>query len=523
MRNVSHHMNSPRKGHRFWFPLTVLILAAIGITSVSLMPELDRNLKGMTYMLAGLFGGLLTLLWFVFFSRFSLRPRLIVLALAVLAFIGFKSLVRVDGAVDGTGTPRFTWKWTKHQETTAKISAPGTADVKAPEGVKDVPQFYGPNRDGIILGAALARDWKASPPKLLWKQPIGLGWTAFSVVGGRAYTQEQRGDDELVTCYELASGKPVWTHENHVRFVEWQGGDGPRATPTVVGDRLFAMGATGILDCLDALTGKLVWSRDVLKENHAKNLTWGTSSSPLVYDDRVVVTAGEGDASILAFNKDTGAPLWKSGTDKASYSSPILATLAGKRVIVSLNSGSFTLSDAASGELLLQETWKPGTFPKAAQPVLLDGDRLFFTAGYGYGCVMVRIKANNGKLEVETLWTNNKLKAQFNSVAAREGHFYGLDDGSLACVDISDGTRKWKEGRFGSGQSLMVDDLILIQAEAGQVVLVEARADGYHELCRFDALSSKTWNHPVLAGRYLLVRNDREAMCFELPVSAGAR
>lgn len=516
-----------RTNHRYRFPIGCAILAAAALAFIHLKPEMERNFAGWLTWAVILFVVLVTAVWFVVLSGFSWKSRLLALLGMVLAFVGFKTLLRVDGSLDGRGLPRFTWKWTPPRDAALKASAldgtagPGTA-VTVPAGASDVCQFLGPNRDGFIHGANLARDWTSTPPKLLWRQPIGVGWSAFSVVAGRAYTQEQRGPDELVTCYELASGRMLWSHANHVRFVEWQGGDGPRATPTVQGGRVYAIGATGILDCLDAVTGNLAWSRNVLKENNASNITWGVSCSPLVLDDRVIVTAASGAATLLAFNRDDGTLLWKGGTDTACYASPVLATIAGRRVVVSLNAVTLTIHDPATGAMLLDYKWKEGKFPKAAQPSLLDGDRIFLTGGYGYGCVMLQIKAAGGKFSATELWQNNKLKAQFNTIGVRDGFLYGLDDGTLACVDAATGERKWKEGRHGSGQTLLVDDLMIVQDERGPVVLVEPGPDGVRELGRIAALSSKTWNHPVLAGRYLLVRNDREAACFELPVNTEA-
>jgi outer membrane protein assembly factor BamB len=512
------------KNHRYRFPVVCAILAMAALFYVNLKPEFERNFAGWLTSAIVLFVVLITAVWFVLLSGFSRRARLLALLGVALAFAGFKTLLRVDGALDGRGLPRFTWKWTPPRDATLKIPANGVtvgadAEVPVPPGAADVPQFLGLHRDGFIRGANLSRDWLTTPPKELWRQPVGIGWSAFSVVGGRAYTQEQRGPDELVTCYELATGRLLWSHANAVRFVEWQGGDGPRATPTVEGGRVYAVGATGILDCLDAVTGKPIWSRDLLKENQARNITWGVSASPLIVDDRVIVTAGSGSASLLAFNKTEGTMLWKGGTDVASYASPVLATIAGRRGIVSLNAVTLTIHDPDTGGLLLDYKWKEGKFPKAAQPSVVGGDRIFLSGGYGYGCVMLQIKAAGDRLAATELWQNNKLKAQFNSIGVRDGFLYGLDDGTLAGVDGATGERKWKEGRHGSGQTLLVDDLMLVQDEQGPVVLVEPRPDGVRELGRIAALSGKTWNHPVLAGRYLLVRNDHEAACYELPVN----
>ena len=514
------------KGHRLWLPSTIGILAAAGIAIIRLRPELERNFKGLMTFAVVLLAVVLGLLWFVFLSRFRWRLRLITVAVLALSIFGLTRVLRVAGTTDGTGRPKLAWKWTPSRA--ARLDPPSVAANAPPvtpaANVPDVPQFFGPNRDGIVTGAKLARDWNATPPKQLWRQPIGAGWSAFAVVGGRAYTQEQRGENEAVTCYDLLTGRLLWEHTNAAHFNQWQGGDGPRATPTVDRGQVFAIGATGILDCLDATTGQRVWSREVLTENKLANLIWGVSASPLVFDDTVVVTGGlTNGPTVLAYRRSTGEPLWHSGTDKASYASPILATLAGRRVILSANAASFTAHDPATGDILLDYPWSDDKWPKAAQPVVLENDRVFLSAGYGIGCVLLEIKAAaDGKLAATQLWKNLHMKTQFNSAAARDGFFYGLDDGLLACVEISSGQRKWKDGRYGSGQTLLVDDLVIIQSEPGAVLLAAARPDGFHELGRIPALNSKTWNHPTLAGRYLHVRNDQEVACYELPADTGS-
>jgi outer membrane protein assembly factor BamB len=517
-----HSPSAP--GRRLWFLILVGILAAISLTVVRLQPDLERNFKGLATFAVFFFAALLALIWFFFLSRVAGRTRLVTFVLLILAVFGLKKSLRVDGAVDGTGTPKFAWRWTP---TRAALPAalPATSDKTAAlpsaamENVPAVPQFFGPNRDGVVHNANLAHDWNTTPPKQLWRAPVGAGWSAFAVVGGRAYTQEQRADGETVTCYDLLTGKLLWAHANPVHFSQWQGGDGPRATPTVDGGHVFAIGATGILDCLDAATGQKIWSRDVLGENKLENLIWGVSASPLVFDDTVVVTGGlTKGPTLFAYRKSSGEPLWKSGTDKASYSSPILATLAGRRVILVINAASLTAHDPATGEELLNYPW-PGDWPKAAQPVVIDDHHLLISAGYGLGSTLLDIQASpEGKLTATQVWKNMRMKTQFNSAALRDGFLYGIDDGILACIDATTGERKWKDGHFGSGQTLLADDLILIQSETGPVILAEAHPDGYKELGRLPALSAKTWNHPTLAGHYLLVRNSEEMACYELPV-----
>lgn len=524
-------------------PIVILGLAVAGLATVWSQSELDRNIQAWLVGIVVILSCLLGAFWFLFLSRFPWRLRLGVTALVVLAVIGLRQAVRVDGTTDGRGLPRLVWKWSKPKppagplpavasapespgSSTATGAAPATAQTAqagqrdVPVGLKDVPQFFGPNRDGRITGAGLARDWTTQPPRELWRQPIGPAWSAFAVVGGYALTQEQRGEDECVTCYEALTGRLVWSQANRTRFFQWQAGEGPHATPTVDRGRVFAYGATGRLDCLDLATGQRIWSRSVLSENQLENLEWGTSASPLVYDDLVVVTGGKGPGpTVLAFDRETGEPRWRSGTDRASYASPILARLAGQLVVVSFNAGTLTAHDATTGTLRLEQRWGNDKPPKAAQPVVLDGDRLFVSAGYGMGCELFQATAGaEGALALASIWKGPRMKAQFNSVAVRDGFFYGLDDGRLACVAVDSGERAWKDGRFGSGQTLVVDDLVLIQAESGPVVLAEAKPEAYRELGRIPALSSKTWNHPTLAGRYLFVRNDREAVAYELPL-----
>jgi outer membrane protein assembly factor BamB len=261
----------------------------------------------------------------------------------------------------------------------------------------------------------------------------------------------------------------------------------------------------------------------VLAENKLPNLLWGISGSPLVFDDSVVVTGGlTNGPTVLAYRASNGEALWQTGTDKASYASPVITALAGRRLILSFNAASLTANDPNMGELLFDYPWSDDKWPKAAQPVVLEGDRIFLSSGYGAGCALLAVKAGaGGKLVASQLWKNLRMKNQFNSVAARDGFLYGLDDGLLACVEIATGERKWKDGRYGSGQTLLVDDLVIIQTEPGAVVLAEAKPDGFKELGRLPGLSAKTWNHPTLAGRYLLVRNSEEMVAYELPLQAN--
>ena len=271
---------------------------------------------------------LLLLAWFLLFSRLRWQIRLGGLCFFILGVFAFGMLVRIDGTYSGGALPRFAWRWTPPRGadlgeiTTTRSVAANPAALPA----FDSPSYLGADHIGVVRGLNLETDWAAHKPVELWRRKVGLGWSSFAVAGSRAITLEQRGEKELVVCYELATGNVLWTHANQVRFHESMGGDGPRSTPTIAEGRVYSEGATGILDCLDLATGKLIWSRDTLKENNAPNLTWGKSCSPLLVDDMVVVTGGFSDTgpALLAYKRADGAPVWRAGTGKASYVTPML-------------------------------------------------------------------------------------------------------------------------------------------------------------------------------------------------------
>jgi outer membrane protein assembly factor BamB len=519
------HVSPPRRSHRWWLPTAIIVAAGAAIAFI----QFSDFFEGWTHfpltVLAGAGAILLLAVWLLFLSRLRWRTRFIGLgaglALLVAMAVGLSQATRWEGSLNGTGLPRLVWKWESKPDrglSIPEVSADrGALEVDlAATSSSDYPRFLGAGGQGTVLGVHLTRDWSRRPPEQIWRQPVGAGWSSFAVVGHFAVTQEQRGDEELVVCYDIPTGSVRWVHTNHARFSETMGGDGPRATPTIADGRVYALGATGILDCLDGATGKVIWSRRTLEDNQLPNMMWGKSSSPLIVDDLVVVSGGEvNHSSLLAFHKKTGEPAWQAGNDKPSYSSPTLATLAGVRQLVSVNAGSVSGHDPATGKVLWEYSW-PGGMAKCSQPVPLSPDRLFISAGYGVGCALLRLEHDKDWKLVE-VWKNKNLKTLFTNAVIRDGFAYGLDDGILVCLDLATGARRWKGGRYGHGQVLRVDDLLLVQAEAGDVVLVEASPDGHHELTRFPALKEKTWNNPVVSGPYLLVRNDREAACFRLP------
>jgi len=491
--------------------------------------------------------------------RLSSGPRRASLVGAIVLACGVFTLLRTGG-ITGEGDSDFHWRWTptpeqrllaqaqagteKETESAAIPPAPAAAPVETPRpnptNISDQPTapaakspeksradpagaksgadwsgFRGPERDGIIRGVRIETDWSRSKPVELWRRPIGPGWSSFAVHGNLIYTQEQRGDDEVVSCYNLTTGAPVWRHRDAVRFYESNGGAGPRGTPTVSNGRVYAFGATGILNALDARDGAVVWSRNAASDTHTKIPGWGFASSPLVVGDVVIVaTAG----MLAAYEVATGHPRWQGPAGRGGYSSPQLATIDGVAQILLLNGEGAISVAPADGTLLWKHEW-PGV-PILQPARTSDGGVLITTGDMGGGVGMRRLAVAHGPTgwTAEERWTSSGLKPYFNDFVVHKGHAFGFDGSILACIDLTDGKRKWKGGRYGHGQLIMLpdQDLLLVLSEEGELALVAAASGQFTELARFPAIEGKTWNHPVLVGDVLLVRNGQEMVAFRL-------
>lgn len=369
----------------------------------------------------------------------------------------------------------------------------------------------------ILLSVILAGLALVSTVRITGVTGDGEGWSSFAVLGAAAVTQEQRGDQEMVVRYDLESGRQVWAHADRTALLTTVGGRGPRATPTIADGHVYSLGATGILNCLELATGRLVWSRNVVEEHGARLADYGLPSSPLVVDDLVIVQIAQAERSLVAYRRSNGELAWRSGSGPGSYSSPILATLDGIRQVLIVNKWSVAGHLPETGRLLWSEDWRVGG-DKITPPLVIGPDRILVSAGYGAGSRLLYVRADGDGLRAEEVWRSPRLKSKFGSMVAHRGTVYGLDDGVLTALAPATGERLWKAGRYGHGQMILVGDLLLIQTEKGDVVLVEASPDEHRELARLEALSGKTWNPPALAGRLLLVRNNREAVCIELPV-----
>jgi outer membrane protein assembly factor BamB len=538
----------------------VLMVAALVGTRLLVHESIAGGLMGNLFFVYALpLLGLVFVAWAVVAGRLPAAPRRASMAAAILLACGTWTLVRTAG-ITGSVDSDFEWRWAETPEErllaeagdalTTLPPAPALAAAPSPpratvtpeeptpappagpsgsppatalavETAAEWPGFRGPRRDGVVRGVRIDTDWAASPPVELWRRPIGPAWSSFAVRGDRLYTQEQRGDDEVVACYDLHTGEPVWGHRDAARFYESNGGAGPRGTPTLSGGRLYTLGATGIVNALDAADGSLVWSRNVASDTETEVPGWGFSSSPLVVGDVVVVAAA---GKLAAYDIATGWPRWFGPEAGVGYSSPHLLTLDGVTQIVLLNGAGAVSVAPDDGKVLWEHELPSGA--RIVQPAMTaDGDVLVNDGDYGDGNHLRRLAVARGPSgwKSEERWSSRGLKPDFNDFVVHDGHAFGFDGSILSCVDLADGKRKWKGGRYGNGQLVLLadQDVLLVLSEQGELALVSATPGQFSELARFPAIQGKTWNHPVLVGDVLLVRNGEEMAAFRLSLAGG--
>jgi outer membrane protein assembly factor BamB len=510
------------------------VIAAAGLATKFI---LDASIAGgMMGMMFPMYAFPLVTMSLVVAAAAGARWPALVASIIVVGFAVWP-LLRTEG-ITGEGHSEFAWRWTKTPEqkllaraepppvaeTKPAVPAPVPAPVQAapveearpkPKPQPEWPGFRGPHRDGRVSGLRIKTDWTASPPVELWRRPVGPGWSSFAVGDGLLYTQEQRGDSEVVSCYELSTGKPVWSHRTAARFWESNAGAGPRGTPTLHDGRVYALGATGILNALDAATGSLLWTRNLPSDTGAKLPDWGFSSSPVVWNDSVIVAAS---GYMAAYEAASGKLRWKTESVGGSYSSPHLLNLDGVEQVVMLGATGAAGFAPADGKALWKHEWKG--FPML-QPAVTDRDILITTAtaGGGEGTRRLAVAHEPSGWSAKEVWTSNGLKPYFNDLVVHKGHAFGFDGAILSCIDLIDGKRKWKGGRYGHGQMVLIpdQDLLLVLSEEGEVALVSATPDEFREVAKVPALHDKTWNHPAIARDTLLVRNGEEMVAFRLP------
>ena len=487
--------------------------------------------------------------WAVATRRLPDRIRYLTMVASIALACGVWLVLRQDG-INGDHNASFGWRWSASSEerllaqsanepavaTSTPAAAPSLAPVSsssaspsasgAPttETAKESttpaaparaqaewPGFRGPSRDGIVRGVRIKTDWSASPPAQLWRHPVGPGWSSFAVSGDLLYTQEQRGEEEVVACYKATTGQPVWSHRDKARFFESNAGAGPRSTPTLASGRVYTFGATGILNALEATTGNVVWTRNVASETNTKVPFWGFSSSPLVIGDVVIIAAS---GQLVAYDAATGKQRWLGPSVGGSYSSPQLVTIEGVAQVLLMSGSGVTSISPSDGKQIWNHQWSSNSI---VQPALgADGEVLITSQEDGTRSIAVA--RSGGGWTVTERWTSNGLKPYFNDFVVHKGHAFGFDGRILSCIDLKDGQRKWKGGRYGNGQLVLLpdQDLLLVLSEEGELALVSATPDAFNEIAKVPGIQGKTWNHPVLVGDMLLVRNAEEMAAFRL-------
>jgi len=524
-----------------WFDriaAVVLMVAAMAATFPFLDVSLTTGAMGMLFPMLAIPGICLAfVIWAVVSRRWPRGVQRVTMAVAILAPCAVWTLARTGG-FSGTFDNDLAWRWTPTPEdrvlalpddtppappaapavavpTDALVSnAPAASALTA--SAADWPGFRGRDRDGLVRGVRIATDWAAAPPMELWRRPIGPGWSSFSVHGDVFYTQEQRGEEEIVAAYRVSTGAPVWKHRDQARFWESNGGPGPRGTPTLHNGRVYSLGATGILNVLDEATGRVIWSRSAGTDSNTKIPDWGFSASPLLIDDMVIVALA---GKLAAYDRETGAPRWIGPDGGPGYSSPHRVTIDGVPQIVLLDAKGATSVAPSTGARLWDVTVTTSSLaaPIVQPAITADGDVLI-SAGDVSGMHRFAITHSGGVWSATSRWSTTGLKPFFNDFVVHKGHAYGFDGALLACIDLADGTRQWKGGRYGNGQLVLLpdQDLLLVVTEEGELALVSATKEKFSELARVPALTGKTWNHPVLAGDVLLVRNGEEMAAFRL-------
>jgi outer membrane protein assembly factor BamB len=547
----------------------VLMVVAVAATSRIVHESIANGMMGMMlpmYSIPVL--SLALVAWAVASRGLSTGLRRASMAASIVLACGTLTLIRTNG-ISGEGDSDLHWRWTPTSEErllaqtadehlalpSAPAPAPTPPTPKEPvtaETARELPVakntpatpaavetdadrpamsereftrvewpgFRGPDRASIIRGAQIETDWSKSPPVELWRRKIGPAWSSFAVHGNVLYTQEQRGDDEIVAAYSVTTGEPVWRHRDAARFWESNAGAGPRGTPTVTNGRVYALGATGIVNALDARDGSVIWSRNAQSDTGAPMPGWGFASSPLVVNDVVIVAAA---GRLAGYDVASGHPRWVVKTGGGGYSSPHLMTIGGVPQVLLLNGAGATSVAPADGTVLWQHSWPEGI--AIVQPAMTeDGDVLISLVdsfASGVGTRRIAVAHGPGGWTTEERWTSTGLKPSFNDLVVHKGHAFGFDGSILACLDLENGKRNWKGGRYGHGQLLLLPDqnLLLVLSEDGELALVSATPDNFTELARIPAIEGKTWNHPVLVGDVLLIRNGEEMAAFRLSLA----
>lgn len=428
--------------------------------------------------------------------------------------------------------------------TGARLGALAVALNTLTSPAADWPQYHGPRLDGKTP-ARIATDWSVHPPKVRWKTPTLGGFSALAVSGGRAFTLVLREVDgatmEVCLALDIATGRELWAVPlNPAKYdrggddgtPDNRGGDGPRSTPAVAGERVFVFDSRFKLHCFDTATGALVWSHDLLAEFGGKMIAWQNAASPVLEGDLVLVAGGGPGQALLAFKQADGALVWKGGTETPTHATPTVATLHGVRQVIFFTQFGLVACEVATGRELWRQPYR-FSISTAASPVV-EGDIVYCSAGYGVGAGAYRIHRDGATWKSTELWrkTGNELANHWSTPVVKDGYLYGMfgfkeyGTGPLKCVELATGRVVWSENAFGPGGVVLADGVLVALSDRGEVVLVDPQPTGYKERARFKAVAGKCWNRPVVTEGHLFVRSTREAVCLDVtpgPAQIAAR
>lgn len=495
----------------------LLMVVSLFVTSLFIDKSIATGGQGMMFIMYALpFLSVVFVIWAFVTRRFNEKTRRISMVITIVLASGIWVLFRIDG-ITGDFDLDLAWRWAKTSEEKFLLANEQqglkTNRIAVLDSVAEWPGFRGPERNGIVMGVEIESDWSAFPPKELWRRPVGPGCSSFAVSGDYFFTQEQLGDDEMVTCYEITTGEPVWSYLYKARFWDSHAGAGPRSTPTLSNGRVYTMGATGILNVLHAEDGAVVWSRNAVEDTDLEHSGWGYASSPLVVDDVVIVAVV---GKLMAYDIGNGDLVWSGPDGGDGYSSPHLMTIDGITQVILLSGDGVTSIAPSDGILLWQYSYESGS--RIVQPAITSGGDLLISKGDASGISRIAVTNQTGEWKVTERWTSSQLKPNFNDLVVHKGFVYGYTGLSLTCIDAASGERMWRGSRYGGQLILLADqDLLLVLTEKGELVEVEATPEKFSELARIPAVSGKTWNHPVMVDDVLLIRNTEEMVAYRLP------
>jgi outer membrane protein assembly factor BamB len=379
---------------------------------------------------------------------------------------------------------------------------------------------------------------------VVWKAATPTGFSSFAVAGGKAFTQITRDADgaprEVAVALDANTGKEAWAfpvggnayghNGGNAGAKGNDGGDGPRSTPTVVGGKVYVLSSDLALFCLDANTGKQVWTHDLIKEFAGRNITWKNAASPVVDDNLVYVAGGGAGQSLLAFNKDTGTLAWKSQDEKMTHSTPVVATILGAKQVIFFTQSGLVSVGATDGKLLWKAPYRFNV-STAITPVVA-GDMVYCSAGYGVGGGAFKISKAGAAFKADQLWQtpgDKEVANHWSTPVYKDGHLYGMfqfkeyGSGPLKCVELATGKVKWSQPGFGPGNVILLGDQILALSDAGDIVVAEATTAGYKELSRAKAVGGKCWSTPVVSNGRVYVRSTKEAACLDVSAKSAQK